>query len=130
MEQNIKIIAIMIGIFLLAIGFLMFIAGVRGMDNIAACSNSFFCGVGATINSVSLRSRYVVDGLVAVFGVIVFLVGVVFTGFGAIALALPKTFGGQPTVKPANPTLRYCRHCGAPVLADSTFCSSCGKPLA
>ena len=100
------------------------------MDNIAGCSNSFFCGLGATIGSVSLQSRYAVDGLVAICGVIVLLVGVVSTGFGAIALALPKTFGGKPTVKPANQALRYCRHCGAPVLADSIFCSSCGKPLA
>jgi hypothetical protein len=62
-------------------------------------------------------------------------------GFFSMKLQQPQPYASQtynapPTtmLPPAQPTqtaqmARYCPNCGAPVAADATFCSHCGKSL-
>ena len=38
------------------------------------------------------------------------------------------TYGGD-NVTMTNPSLSFCRYCGSKILSNSSFCSTCGKPL-
>lgn len=38
------------------------------------------------------------------------------------------TYDGDD-VKTTNPSVSFCRYCGSKILSNSSFCSTCGKPL-
>jgi hypothetical protein len=53
----------------------------------------------------------------------------------AATAGMSRTSSQQPAQSapsasaPSTPTPKFCRHCGAPVRAQSAFCANCGKPV-